>query len=73
MTIYRAVLRFHADGPAAIGEWTVDTTPLQVYRQWVGIYGSDPAVIIEVTEENEDRQRVLRTWEQGAEALRAER
>lgn len=73
MTAYRAVLRFREDGPAVTGEWSVDTTPLQVYREWVGIYGSDLAVIIQVSEEDDGGQRMLRMWERGAETLRAER
>ncbi|MGW1674572.1 hypothetical protein [Streptomyces sp. NPDC002324] len=74
MTTYRAVLRFRAGGPAVIGEWSVDTTPLQVYRQWVGIYGSDLAVTIQVTEEPDSGlQQVLRAWQRGAETITARR
>ncbi|WP_330346669.1 hypothetical protein OG858_47025 (plasmid) [Streptomyces europaeiscabiei] len=67
MTTYRAVLRFREDGPAVTGEWSTDTTPLQVYRQWVGIYGSDLAVTIQVTEENDGHRHTLRAWQRGAE------
>ncbi|MER6162711.1 hypothetical protein ABT147_45785 [Streptomyces sp. NPDC001868] len=67
MTTYRAVLRFRAGGPAVIGEWSTATTPLQDYRQRVGIYGSDLAVTIQVTEEADGRHQVLRAWERGSE------
>lgn len=38
----------------------MDTTSLQVCRSGVGVYGSDLGVIIQVTEEDEGRPRVLR-------------
>ncbi|MFC6064394.1 hypothetical protein [Streptomyces ochraceiscleroticus] len=61
-TKYLARLQFTPDGVAVEGEWTVPATARNRYTEWVGRYGSDPAVVIELMEDIDGRQRVLKTW-----------
>lgn len=61
-TKYLARLQFATDGAAVEGEWTIPATARSRHTEWVGRYGSDPAVTIELVEETDGRRRVLKTW-----------
>lgn len=61
-TKYVATLQFKEGGPAVSGDWTSDITAMRTYREWVGLYGSNPSVVIRFIEEADGRQRVLKTW-----------
>lgn len=41
---------------------TSDITAMRTYREWVGLYGSNPSVVVRLIEEADGRQRVLKTW-----------
>ncbi|MFE7243724.1 hypothetical protein [Streptomyces sp. NPDC057580] len=62
MTTYLAILQFEAGGPAVTGEWTDEVTALRTYRGWVGLYGSNPSVVIRLIEETGGNRNLLRTW-----------
>ncbi|GAA2524227.1 hypothetical protein [Streptomyces longisporus] len=59
---YLVRLRFVADGPRVEGEWSVLDTAQDRYTEWVGLYSKDPAVVVELLEETDGRERVLRRW-----------
>jgi hypothetical protein len=59
-TKYVARLQFTPDGAAVEGEWAVATTAGRRYREWVGRYGSNPAVMIRLIEETDGCERILR-------------
>ncbi|GAA3372613.1 hypothetical protein GCM10017744_104830 [Streptomyces antimycoticus] len=61
-TKHLATLQFRADGPAVEAEWTVVVTAQRRYAEWVGLYGTDPAVVIKLIEETGGRRRVRKTW-----------
>ncbi|WP_413812684.1 hypothetical protein [Streptomyces sp. OE57] len=61
-TKHLATLQFEVDGPAVEAEWTVPGTAQRRYAEWVGLYGTDPAVVIRLIEETGDRRRVHKTW-----------
>ncbi|WP_406390198.1 hypothetical protein OG806_49555 [Streptomyces sp. NBC_00882] len=56
-TRHLARLQFEADGPAVEGEWTIPGTARDRYTEWVGLYGTGPAVVIQVIEETDGRAR----------------
>ncbi|MFG2457029.1 hypothetical protein ACGFWE_08165 [Streptomyces sp. NPDC048523] len=62
MTKHLARLQFEADGPAVEGEWAIPDTAQDRYTEWVGLYGTDPAVVIRLIEESDGRERVRKTW-----------
>ncbi|MEU6593252.1 hypothetical protein ABZ923_29185 [Streptomyces sp. NPDC046881] len=64
-TTHLARLQFTADGPAVEGEWTVPGTARDRYTEWVGLYGTDPHVVIRLIEETDGIERVRRTWGAG--------
>lgn len=59
---YLARLQFVATGPAVQGEWTVLDTAEERYTTWVGLYSQNPAVVIQLIEETNGLEHVLRTW-----------
>lgn len=59
---YLARLQFEEGGPAVTGEWVDDTTARRTYRGWVGLYGSNPSVVIRLIEDSDGGQRVLKMW-----------
>ncbi|MEU0031996.1 hypothetical protein [Streptomyces sp. NPDC006335] len=61
-TRHLARLQFEADGPAVEGEWTAPATAQERYTEWVGLYGTDPAVVIRLIEESDGRETVRKTW-----------
>ncbi|MGO4418069.1 hypothetical protein AB4Z54_04710 [Streptomyces sp. MCAF7] len=61
-TRHLARLQFEEDGPAVTGEWTDDATALRTYRDWVGLYGSQPTIVIQLIEETGGVQHARRTW-----------
>ncbi|CAM5677394.1 hypothetical protein [Streptomyces mordarskii] len=61
-TKHLATLQFEVDGPAVEAEWTVAGTAQRRYAEWVGLYGTDPAVVIKLIEETDGHRRVRRTW-----------
>jgi hypothetical protein len=61
-TRYLARLQFEADGPAVEGEWSVPATARDRYTEWVGLYGTSPAVVIRLIEETDGRRLVRKTW-----------
>ncbi|MFG2894941.1 hypothetical protein [Streptomyces sp. NPDC048248] len=61
-TKYVARLQFTPDGAAVEGEWTVAATARSRYREWVGRYGSNPAVMIRLIEKTDGCERIRRTW-----------
>ncbi|KIZ15645.1 hypothetical protein SNA_25860 [Streptomyces natalensis ATCC 27448] len=67
-TKYFATLQFEANGPTVEGEWTDGTTAWRTYRDWVGLYGSNPSVVIRLIEETDGRRQVLKTWTEQGEA-----
>lgn len=62
VTKHLARLQFEADGPAVEGEWTAPGTAQDRYTEWVGLYGTDPAVVIRLIEVSDGRERVRKTW-----------
>ncbi|MEU5610545.1 hypothetical protein AB0H03_17720 [Streptomyces sparsogenes] len=62
VTKHLARLQFAAAGPAVEGEWTIPGTAQDRYREWVGLYGSNPNVVIGLIEETDGRRRVRKTW-----------
>ncbi|MEV7681501.1 hypothetical protein AB0O64_23550 [Streptomyces sp. NPDC088341] len=62
VTKHLARLQFEADGPAVEGEWTAPATAQDRYTEWVGLYGTDPAVVIRLIEESDGRECVRKTW-----------
>ncbi|MFD8384330.1 hypothetical protein ACFV2X_38410 [Streptomyces sp. NPDC059679] len=62
VTQYCVKVQFEAGGPAVTGWWSVEATARRCYRDWIGVYGSDPAVVIRLVEETAGGQRVLETW-----------
>ncbi|MFF0001438.1 hypothetical protein [Streptomyces avermitilis] len=71
MTLYRAILQFTEGGPAVTGEWVDnDTAARSTYKAWVGLYTTDPAVVVQfVAEEDDGVRRVLRKWEVDREVI----
>lgn len=67
-TRHLARLQFEVDGPAVEGEWTTPGTARDRYTEWVGLYGTDPAVVIRLIEEIDGRERVRKTWTAQGEA-----
>ncbi|MFD7407763.1 hypothetical protein ACFV7R_35045 [Streptomyces sp. NPDC059866] len=61
-TRHLARLQFRADGPAVEGAWTVPSTAQDRYTEWVGLYGTDPNVVIRLIEETDGAERVRKTW-----------
>ncbi|WP_328380615.1 hypothetical protein OHB13_38035 (plasmid) [Streptomyces sp. NBC_00440] len=61
-TRHIVILQFEADGPAVEGDWSDGSTARRNYRDWVGLYGSDPHVAIQLIEEADGCRRVLKTW-----------
>jgi hypothetical protein len=37
-------------------------TAQERYTEWVGLYGTDPAVVIRLIEESDGRETVRKTW-----------
>lgn len=62
MTKYIATLQFKVGGSAVTGEWSEKATARSIYRDWIGLYGSDQSVVIRLVEETAGGQRVLETW-----------
>ncbi|MGW3028502.1 hypothetical protein [Streptomyces sp. NPDC001221] len=61
MTLYRAILQFTEDGPAVTGEWhDNDHVARATYKGWLGLYTHDPAVVVQLTAEEDGVQRILR-------------
>ena len=67
-TTYLALLRFVAGGPAVEGEWAVLDTAEERYTTWVRLYSKNPAVVVQLIEKTDGRERVLRTWTAQGEA-----
>ncbi|WP_406390183.1 hypothetical protein OG806_49595 [Streptomyces sp. NBC_00882] len=42
--------------------WAIPDTAQDRYTEWVGLYGSDPAVVIRLIEETDGRERGRKTW-----------
>jgi hypothetical protein len=59
---YLAVLQFRKDGPTVEGQWESKPTARKTYRDWIGLYGELPAVVIRLLEETDGVQRTLRAW-----------
>ena len=59
---YLVRLRFVANGPRVEGEWTVFETARARYTEWVGLYSKNPAAIIQLIEQTDGREYILRTW-----------
>ncbi|WP_210582011.1 hypothetical protein [Streptomyces sp. GESEQ-4] len=57
-----ARLQFEENGPAVEGEWAAPGTAQDRYTEWVGLYGTDPGVVIRLIEETDGPQRVRKTW-----------
>ncbi|MEU7206161.1 hypothetical protein [Streptomyces sp. NPDC045470] len=62
---YRVSLQFRADGPAVTGEWADETTARRIWRDWVGLYGSDDSVVIRLVEESDGQEQELTAWKHG--------
>ncbi|MEW2530665.1 hypothetical protein [Streptomyces sp. NPDC047071] len=58
-------MQFTAGGPAVTGQWSREQTARAAFTSWIGLYGSDPAVVIRVTAASGGRTRVLVSWEHG--------
>lgn len=60
---YRVHLSFRPDGPEDTGDWDVWEPADRTYREWIGLYGSQPQVTIRLTEATADGpRRVLKSW-----------
>jgi hypothetical protein len=46
----------------AKGAWTAPATAQERYTEWVGLYGTDLAVVIRLIEESDGRETVRKTW-----------
>jgi hypothetical protein len=57
-TKYFATLQFEANGPTVEGELADGTTARRAYRDCIGLYGSNPGVVIRLIEETDGRRRV---------------
>ncbi|MDT0570332.1 hypothetical protein RM704_23160 [Streptomyces sp. DSM 3412] len=62
VTRHLARLQFQTDGSLVEGEWAFPDTAQDQYREWVGLYGTGPAVVIQLIEETDGRERVHRNW-----------
>ena len=62
VTKYLVRLRFVADGPRVEGEWTVLDTARSRYTEWIGLYSKNPAAVIQLIEQTDGQEHVLRTW-----------
>ncbi|MGW1404043.1 hypothetical protein ACWCRF_36680 [Streptomyces sp. NPDC002405] len=51
MTLYRAILQFEEDGPAATGKWQDNDVARAAYKTWIGLYTKDPAAVVQLTAE----------------------
>lgn len=58
-------LQFATGGPAVSGEWADGETASRIWRDWVGLYGSDEKVVIRLTTDLDGDERVLVAWERG--------
>ncbi|MFJ8677338.1 hypothetical protein [Streptomyces sp. NPDC093589] len=61
-TKFIARLQFTPEGAAVEGEWSVAATARGRYREWVGRYGSNPAVVVQLIEETDGCERIERIW-----------
>ncbi|MBZ4016622.1 hypothetical protein [Streptomyces purpurogeneiscleroticus] len=61
-TKYVARLQFTPDGAAVEGEWTAAATAEGRYTEWVGRYGSNPTVMIQLIEDTDGHECVVKTW-----------
>ncbi|WP_326655646.1 hypothetical protein [Streptomyces sp. NBC_01750] len=61
-TRHLARLQFEENGPIVEGQWTVPGTAQDRYTEWVGLYGTGPAVVIRLIEETDGRERVRKKW-----------
>ncbi|MFI9031111.1 hypothetical protein [Streptomyces sp. NPDC053560] len=68
VTRHRVTLQFAPGGPTVEGEWTAPATAKTRYTQWVGLYGTDPDVVIQLIEETDGQRRVRKTWTTRGEA-----
>ena len=65
MRTYEVRLRFRANGPAVIGWWTDKAVAEAKFAKDIGVYGSQPGVIITLSVEDDGDVRVLETWTSG--------
>ncbi|MDC2951058.1 hypothetical protein [Streptomyces heilongjiangensis] len=58
------ILRFTEGGPAVTGEWEGnDTVARKTYKEWIGLYTHDPAVVVQfVADEEDGERRIIRKW-----------
>lgn len=66
-TMFHVRMRFRPGGPVNEGEWRNPDTAQDRYTQWVGLYGSDLNVVIQILEESNGREHVRKTWTAGGE------
>ncbi|MCQ8194650.1 hypothetical protein [Streptomyces rugosispiralis] len=62
VTKHLARVQFAVGGPSVEGEWAVPGTAQDRYTEWVGLYGTNPDVVIRLIEETDGRRRVRKTW-----------
>lgn len=67
--MFLVVLQHAEGGPATMGEWAVEATARRTYRRWLGLYGSQPATVIQLIEEAAGARRVLRKWTNQGETV----
>nr|WP_202499049.1 hypothetical protein [Streptomyces sp. SID5476] len=46
-------MQFQAEGPVVEGEWAIQDTAQDRYKEWVGLYGTGLAVVIQLIEETD--------------------
>lgn len=63
--VYRVTCRFRPDGPVNSGWWADRATAELRYREWVGLYGSDPGTVITLARVTGQTVEVLRSWPPG--------
>ncbi|QDQ16744.1 hypothetical protein FH965_35425 [Streptomyces spectabilis] len=58
-------MQFTAGGPAVTGQWSREQTARATFTSWIGLYGSNPDVVLRVTATSGGRTRVLTSREHG--------
>ena len=61
-TRHLARLQFEPGGRVVEGEWAVPGTARDRYREWLGLYGTVPTVLIQFIEVTDGREHVRRRW-----------
>ncbi|MBB5109445.1 hypothetical protein [Streptomyces spectabilis] len=62
---FTASLQFTAGGPAVTGQWSREQTARATFTSWIGLYGSNPDVVIRITATSCGRTRMLESWDHG--------